>query len=344
MGNIFRDGQKLKTILNPKNWGKEDYSVSLTGSPLDFSTAYRISRTKNEKEFIWNGKRYNTQNSGTSNQQFRMYGNTNSLVSSPYGLKSKRTILNNVLEASLFEREGDFDYRANGEFRGNDLTKQLNGQRGGMIDRTIDILKEGRYPKIRSLDGIYIKAIGSLSSTEDRAKYTPLTNTMNIEGNHDMIAEASHAYRNKRKSELLSMAIEQIRKPTLSIKSYNKTYDIPHRVEYNTHRITQPLLKGYQQGYLKKDYIEPLNEIMSSPYFDQIKYNNDILIFEQTIGNIGFYDQSMIEHLQLYLSNNGYKLPKSIKSGGSYDGIYGDETHKAYLSYLARYITKNKNR
>ena len=44
--------------------------------------------------------------------------------------------------------------------------------------------------------------------------------------------------------------------------------------------------------------------------------------------------------LQRELSNRGYKLPKSTKKDGSFDGIWGDETKQALLDYQ----TKNKKK
>ncbi len=37
--------------------------------------------------------------------------------------------------------------------------------------------------------------------------------------------------------------------------------------------------------------------------------------------------------LQRELNNRGYKLPKSTKSDGTFDGIWGDETKNALLEY-----------
>jgi peptidoglycan hydrolase-like protein with peptidoglycan-binding domain len=42
--------------------------------------------------------------------------------------------------------------------------------------------------------------------------------------------------------------------------------------------------------------------------------------------------------LQIELSNRGYKLPKSTKKDGTFDGIWGDETKSALLDWQ----TKNK--
>ena len=37
--------------------------------------------------------------------------------------------------------------------------------------------------------------------------------------------------------------------------------------------------------------------------------------------------------LQRELSNRGYKLPKSTKEDGTFDGVWGDETKNALLDY-----------
>ena len=44
-----------------------------------------------------------------------------------------------------------------------------------------------------------------------------------------------------------------------------------------------------------------------------------------------------IQELQKVLSEKGYKLPKSTKEDGTFDGIYGEETKSALLDW------RNKN-
>ena len=45
--------------------------------------------------------------------------------------------------------------------------------------------------------------------------------------------------------------------------------------------------------------------------------------------------------LQRELHNRGYKLPKSTKKDGSFDGVWGDETKNALLEYRK---SQNKNK
>ncbi|NLZ83213.1 MAG: hypothetical protein GX915_06085, partial [Clostridiales bacterium] len=51
----FPDWDKIKAVLNPKNWGVEDYT-----DKGEFGEAYSSARQAGEKEFMWNGKRYST--------------------------------------------------------------------------------------------------------------------------------------------------------------------------------------------------------------------------------------------------------------------------------------------
>jgi len=63
---------KIKSAINPKNWGVTDYSNS-----KDFSNAYKSARESGEKEFMYNGKRYSSNMSGTPQQQLKWSGITN---------------------------------------------------------------------------------------------------------------------------------------------------------------------------------------------------------------------------------------------------------------------------
>ena len=64
---------KVKSILpskvNPKNWGVSDYSKEGTRSK-----AYSVAKSSGEKEFLFNGKRYNTNYAGTPRQEIGKYG------------------------------------------------------------------------------------------------------------------------------------------------------------------------------------------------------------------------------------------------------------------------------
>jgi len=60
---------KVKATLNPKNWGVPDYTDK--GSR---GAAFAAARKAGEKEFMWNGKRFNTNYKGTLQQQLKETG------------------------------------------------------------------------------------------------------------------------------------------------------------------------------------------------------------------------------------------------------------------------------
>ena len=68
----FPDWDEIKAGLNPKNWGVKDYT-----DKGEFGEAYSSARQAGEKEFMWNGKRFNTDYKGTPAQQLKETGITN---------------------------------------------------------------------------------------------------------------------------------------------------------------------------------------------------------------------------------------------------------------------------
>ncbi len=60
---------KVKSTLNPYNWGVEDYSKE-----KNFNKAYASAKKAGEKEFMYKGKRYNTNYAGTPRQEVGAYG------------------------------------------------------------------------------------------------------------------------------------------------------------------------------------------------------------------------------------------------------------------------------
>ena len=92
-----------------------------------------------------------------------------------------------------------------------------------------------------------------------------------------------------------------------------------------------------------KKYVEEANKlypIRNSYYNKQNKYirqyYSDKELSELDVNKRNFDTLA----LQRELSNRGYKLPKSTKEDGTFDGIWGDETNNALLDYQ----TKNKNK
>jgi len=61
--------EKLKSKINPKNWGVTDYTDN-----GDFNKAYSSAKSDGKDEFMWNNKKYNTKYAGTPRQEAGAYG------------------------------------------------------------------------------------------------------------------------------------------------------------------------------------------------------------------------------------------------------------------------------
>jgi len=101
-GGILPSWEKVKSTLNPYNWGVDDYS-----SEKDFGTAFNKARAAGEKEFMWKGERKSTDMKGTVAKQLKWSGITNDRL----GVKSKisdRTY--NTIKPSIY---GDENFSGN---------------------------------------------------------------------------------------------------------------------------------------------------------------------------------------------------------------------------------------
>ena len=83
-GSLLPGLDKVKAILNPKNWGVPDYTDK--GSR---GTAFAAARKAGEKEFMWNNKRFNTQSDMSPEQQLKVYGITDERLQNQNIIKNK---------------------------------------------------------------------------------------------------------------------------------------------------------------------------------------------------------------------------------------------------------------
>jgi hypothetical protein len=72
-GSLFPDWDKVKTKLNPKNWGVTDYTDKFP----DKDKAFAAARKAGEKEYLYKNVRYTTDYAGTPQQQLKETGITN---------------------------------------------------------------------------------------------------------------------------------------------------------------------------------------------------------------------------------------------------------------------------
>jgi hypothetical protein len=200
--------------FNPKNWGVPDYTHF--GSR---DKAYIEARKAGEKEFMWNRNRYNTQNSGTAQQQYNMYGNTNNQILSTSNEYTKNEIINSAKEQS----ENNFAEYMDRRFKVNNLAGNP------------------------SYNPLTVKDYRNHIS-----RYNPITNT--ISGKR-RVAEEAHGYRNQTFPEVLSWIDSYIKDPYITFEGEIERYNNPNQFEYDTHQVVEPVLQAYINGVIEDNEI-----------------------------------------------------------------------------------------
>jgi hypothetical protein len=314
--------------FNPKNWGVPDYTHF--GS---FDKAYIEARKAGEKEFMWNRNRFNTQNSGTSQQQWNMYKNTDALLNSDANENTKKAIIT----ASVKGYDVDADY-LDRRLRVNKLAGSPNylNTAQSKIDKTKYALAIGDIqPKEQ---GTFLRNVETDDNFKNEVKirsyYNPVTNT--IKGKN-YISEEAHGYRNEQSSEILSFLKSYIKYPYFSESGQLEGYNNPDHYEFDTHQIVEPVLQGYIDGNIEEEEIPK--------YINNIRKHagdNEKMILNYPFGKNS--DKKTITLLQNELVNNlGYTLPKSTKKDGSFDGVWGEETETALNDYRKKINSKYQN-
>lgn len=122
------------------------------------------------------------------------------------------------------------------------------------------------------------------------------------------------------------LALRELKNKIKEAESLETKYDEhykPYYVDKNNKKIEIP------NEYLS-DYINSLkNDLKNYPNRYIRQYYSDKELSELDINKKNFDTLA----LQRELSNRGYKLPKSTKEDGTFDGIWGDETKNALLDY-----------
>lgn len=276
-------------ILNPNNWGVEDFS-----SHKEFGNAYKDARTKGLKEFMWNGKRYNSQNSGTPTQQYAMYGNVNAQVDSEVSDKTSTRIIQNsitgkgVINPELLERNFTINTLAGSpEYKHTTLSKLQN-------KRYNNYLSNNNLPNV-----LYTDKDWNTFTEEHRKRSMYNMITGNIIG-HDYIDEEAHGYQGTqyKENDIVTMAKYWVNNPFFTKEQQYKLYDDPNSYEYDAHTIVEPVLKAYKYGDISKEdipiYIKNMQDhkedmYMWSPYKPNTKQRG-IMKVQQTLYNLGFFD------------------------------------------------------
>ena len=362
-GSLLPDFDKIKSALNPKNWGVPDYTNN-----GDFNTAYAAARKAGEKEFLFNGKRYNTKYDGTPQQQLRETGITDSRLGIQGKLENRAY---NTVKPSIYDDKGisqNIKNFINNKNRFNtteysDLSKQLvEADKNNDVDKVKKILKKlDTYSEdYVGLDDPYSEDAWRIylgkpqtENTFSISNYKP-TKSKKTNTNYYSLPEAF-------KEELYDLySSKQIKEGVNNEFSFENSFnEVSSRARVLGNFTVN---KGKDE---RGDYIS---------YYDKYDLNPNLPIAGKTFNLDNFvgkpfeiYDRIYIKDygdgkqkrmyysdkelseldankknfdtlaLQKELSNRGYELPKSTKKDGTFDGIWGDETKNALLEYRKSY-------
>ena len=334
-GSLLPDWDKIKSTV--KDIARPIYHKYKKLTTPDYTdkgdrdAAYVAARKAGEKEFMWNNERFNTQNSGTASQQFNMYGNVNSQITSKVDEKTKEKIIKNSFVGNNMDAE-----KLERQFALNSLSGSPSYKHTAVHPNQEEAYAKFKNQPLEKSRKEIMDEYRKISNSKIRPQYNAFTNT--IYGNSNT-AETAHAYRNTEKSEILSFIEDYIKYPYFSEKKQLAGYTNRDHFEFDTHTIVEPILESYLNGEIEKEdipiYIKTLRE-RNDKYLSDTNNPINTLDTKDLELYYPYTDKSSkfkIEGLQRELSNRGYKLPKSTKQDGDFDGIYGEETKNALIEY-----------
>ena len=350
--SVIPDWDKVKSTLNPKNWGIKDYT-----DKGDFNAAYSSARKAGEKEFMWNNKRYHTNK------------DTDPLIKNPKN--EEEVALNNYYKEYYPEFIKNYNKnRPNvnidpeiNRASYNPRSKTLNIQ--SYDDEMGDFMAElAHHKQKKGIKGSVRYSYESLRYGDDK-KYDK-TGTLEYDA-HRLIEPALYMQRDGNLSKEDILKLQKYLKVKEDGILGKDTYKAVVDKYYNKDIIkeylnTEDLSEEFKDKLINQKYPDAYYNTMSSFYLDQLSEDPNINLKGLTHNKKYYYEDDNWEGayfddnqllklnpnnknfdtlaLQIELSNRGYKLPKSTRSDGSFDGIWGDETKNALLDYQSKNKTK----
>lgn len=309
--------------LNPKNWFKEDYSNLPT-----YGDAYKKARNNGDTEFMYKGKRYNTNYKGTPDQQMRETGIVDGV--------------NDNKESGLDKRIKSNVY--NGGYYANYSVKDVLKILDKPIPKSKDDLSIGYYQVEKDLLDLYLKNPVS-GKTLGVSKYRP-TQSKDKNAQYYSINSFSSTL-NDQVDDLDTYAKELNTKDgkqtfNVGLGNYTVTRGKDKRGDYISYYDVWDI-NPFGQGKDSKD----LSLGVGKPFeiYDRIYYKD---YGDGKKRKMFFDDRELMSlnankkqfntlELQKELKNRGYSLPNSTVNN-TLDGIYGDETKQALIDW------QNKNK
>lgn len=341
-GSLLPDWGKVKSTLNPKNWGVKDYT-----DKGDFKTAYAAARKAGEKEFMWNNKRFSTDMEGTPEEQLKWSGITNDQIGTTWIGKN---LANNLFPAGY----SSSDPTKIKESHISIVKRVYNaGIKNKIEPDRFDVNDAIEYP-----EDSHDYSMNDIIRFKDRADYNNLYfglpqkyNTKRISKYKPSITKDG-APAEYYTSDLIQQRLKQL----LAFDDFHTYRSIQPGDISNTGNYTLDSGeddRGKYYSFYDKWDLSPFgtkgDESMKIgkpiEIYDRLYYND----YETGRKQMYYTDKELSEldinkrnfdtlALQRELSNRGYKLPKSTKKDGTFDGVWGDETKNALIDW------QNKNR
>jgi hypothetical protein len=309
-GSLIIDWGKIKSKLNPYNWGVDDYT-----DKGDFNSAYFSAKKEGKKEFMWNNKRYNVYYAGTPRQEVGKYGINNKEINPleinhPVQVNKYDPLKKYVpghIEAQLTdysENNPSVNYSPKGNYPLGINTIKEAGKKTYNVYGDVD--KQKFENKAYSLPtGKYSILLGL---KEEPSDWNLFTNNC-----ADNVCDAFNIPRAKgleTPNNTLKKIIEKY--PTIEVTG--RTYD---------------------------DYLKLSKDIQDKNSKDVLKNSKNLIGLRYSPDLINTkVDKNIISKIQKSLVEEGYKLPKSTKKDASFDGIFGNETKQALLDWQNKNKTK----
>lgn len=323
-GKVNTDGiNNVLSILNPKNWFKEDYSDSKS-----YGEAYNRARTDGEKEFLYKGKRYNTTYNGTPNQQLRETGIIDNVNNNKENGLDKR-IKSNVYNGGYYSN-----------YSIKDIVKVLEKPK----TKSKDDMTIGNYQVEKDLLDLYLKTpvkgktlgVSKYKPTQAKDKNTQYYSINTFSSTLNDEVEDLNSYAKELNSKEGSQTFN------VGLGDYTVTKGKDNRGNYISYYDVWDI-NPFGQGKNSPDLSMGVGK--SFEIYDRIYYKD----YGDGKQRKMFFDDKELKsldpnkkefntlELQKELKNRGYKFEKSMK-GNVLDGIYGDETKKALVDW------QNKNK
>ena len=328
-GSLLPSWDKIKSTLNPYNLAVSDYTDKYSNKDKAFAAA----RKAGEKEYLYKGVRYTTDYAGTPQQQLNETGTTNNEIKQINTANTAHALFGNVgkyffdindkdiqespYKPSINSSKKYYTYNKHTKKREEYIPEEKYYTRAGMKN---DVFKDLTSENVKK----------QYNHTEE---FDDIYNALKSNG-FDRKHDANNAFpKNK--------------------AGYKGIYNVGHgsfKGQINFGRYIVDAGEDENGRYISfyDDYDwNGLESHQKYPEYNEKKISFYDRIYENEwhrLQNKKYSDKELLKldinkknfdvlSLQKALFDKGYKLTKSIKADGSFDGILGKETKAALLDY-----------